>query len=63
MMSDKTMISLSFHRYNSGNRDYLSHFFSDIYKTAKFLIVFVRLISGKVEDDVFTGTQRESDIR
>ena len=31
--------------------------------TGKFVIVFVRLILGKVEVDGFTGPQRESDIR
>ena len=31
--------------------------------TGKFLIVFVRLILGKVGVDVFTGPRRESDIR
>ena len=29
----------------------------------KFLIVFVRLILGKVGIDVFTGPRRESDVR
>ena len=31
--------------------------------TGKFLIVFVRLILGKVEVDGFTGPRWESDIR
>ena len=31
--------------------------------TGKFVIVFVRLILGKVGVDVFTGPRRESDIR
>ena len=31
--------------------------------TGKFLIVFVRLILGKVGVDGFTGPRRESDIR
>ena len=32
-------------------------------RTGKFLIVYVRLILGKVEVDVFTGSRRESDFR
>ena len=31
--------------------------------TGKFVIVFLRLILGKVGVDVFTGPRRESDIR
>ena len=31
--------------------------------TAEFLIVFVRLILGKLRVDGFSGSRRESDIR
>ena len=47
----------------SGNRDYYSHILVTFETTGKFVIVFVRLILEKVEVDVFTGPQRESDVR
>ena len=39
--SDKTMISVSYERYNSRNRDYCSHFLVTFETTGKILIVFV----------------------
>ena len=62
MMSNKTMISISHQRNKVENRDYCSHFSVTFETTDKFLIVFVRLILGKVMDDVFTGPRRESDF-
>ena len=60
--SDKKMISISYQGYKGGNKDYCSHFFV-IFETAhKFLIVFVRLILGKVGVDGFTGSRGKSDI-
>ena len=46
-----------------GNRDYYNHILVTFEITGKFVIVFVRLILGKVGVDVFTGPRRESDIR
>ena len=46
-----------------GNRDYYSHISVTFEATDKFLIVYVRLILGKVGVDGFTGPRRESDIR
>ena len=46
-----------------GNRDYCSHISVTVETTGKFVIVFVRLILGKVGVDGFTGPRRESDIR
>ena len=40
-----------------------SHFSVTFETTRKFLIVFVRLIMGKVGVDVFTGPRLESNIR
>ena len=39
----------------SGNRDYYSHILVTVERTGKFVIVFVKLVLGKVGDDVFTG--------
>ena len=61
--SDKKMISISHKGYKGGNRDYCSHFLVTFETTGKFLIVFVRLILGKVMVDGFTGPQWESDVR
>ena len=61
--SDKKIISIPYEAYKGGNRDYCSHFSMTFETTGKFLIVFVRLILGKVEVDGFTGPRRESDIR
>ena len=61
--SDKKMISISHKGYRGGNRDCCSHFLVTFETTGKFLIVFVRLILGKVWDDGFTGPRRENDIR
>ena len=47
-MSDKKMISISHQGYKGGNRDYCNHFSVTFERTGKFLIVFVRLILGKV---------------
>ena len=46
-----------------GDRDYYRHILVTFETTGKFVIVFVRLILGKVGVDVFTGPRRESDIR
>ena len=61
--SDKKIIYISYECYKGGNRDYCSHFSVTFVTTGKFLIVFVRLILGKVGVDVFTRPGRESDIR
>ena len=60
---DKKVIFMSHQGCKGGNRDYCSHFSVTFETTGKFVIVFVRLILGKVEVDGFTGPQRESDIR
>ena len=60
---DKKTIFISHQKYKGGNRDYTSHFSVALETTSKFLIVFVRLILGKVEVDVFTGPRREINIR
>ena len=52
---EKKMISISHQGYNGENRDYCSHFSVTFETTGKFLIVFVRLILGKVGVDRFTG--------
>ena len=46
-----------------GNRDYYRHISVTFETTGKFVIVFVRLILGKVGVDVFTGPRQESDVR
>ena len=46
-----------------GDRDYYRHILVTFERTGKFVIVFVRLILGKVGVDVVTGPQREIDIR
>ena len=61
--SDKKIISISHQGYKGGIRDYCSHFSVTFETTGKFLIVFVRLILGKVVVDGFTEPRRESDIR
>ena len=63
MASNKKTILISHQSYKSGNRDYCNHFSMTFETTAKFLIVFVGLILGKVEVDVFIVPRRESDIR
>ena len=62
-MSDKKMITISHQGCKGGNRNYCSHFSVTFETTSKFLIVFVRLILGKVGVDVFTDPRRESDVR
>ena len=62
-MSDMKIISISHQGYKGGNRDYCSHFSVTFETTGKFLIVFVRLILGKVGLERLTGSQRESDVR
>ena len=47
----------------SGNRDYWRYILVTFETTGEFVIVFVRLILGKVGVDVFTRPGRESDIR
>ena len=63
MKSDKKMTSISHKGYKGGNKDYCSHFSVTFETTGEFLIVFVRLILGKVGVDGLTGPRRESDIR
>ena len=46
-----------------GDRDYYRHILVTFETTGKFVIVFVRLILGKVGVDVFTGPRREGDVR
>ena len=62
MTSDTKMISIFHQGYAGGNRDYCSQFLVTFETTGKFLIVFVRLILGKVVVDAFTEPRRESDI-
>ena len=45
-----------------GNRDYYSHISVTFKTRGKFVIVFVRLILGKVGVDGFTGPRRERDV-
>ena len=55
--SDQKIICNSYQRYKGRNREYCTHF-SMIFETSiKFLIVFERLILGKVGIDEFTGPQ------
>ena len=63
VISDKKNISISHQGYKGGSRVYCTHFSVTFETTGKFLIVFVRLILGKVGVDVFTGPRRESDVR
>ena len=63
MASEKKMISIPYEGYKGRNRDYCSHFLVTFETTGKFLIVFVRLILGKVRVDGYTGLRWESDIR
>ena len=61
--SDKKIIYISRQGYKGWNRDYYSHSSATFETIDKFLIVFVRLILGKVGVDGFTEPRRESDIR
>ena len=61
--SDKKIIVICHQVYKGGNRDYCSHFSVTFKTTVKFLIVFVRLILGKVGLDGFTAPRRESEVR
>ena len=61
--SDKKTISFLVEGCMSGNRDYYSHLLVTFETTGRFVIVFVRLILGKVGVDVFTRPRRESDVR
>ena len=56
------MISKSYQRNRSGNRDSCSHFLVIYEIKSKFLVAFVKLILGKVGVDGFTGPQQEEDI-
>ena len=56
------MISISHQGYKGGNRGYCSHLSVTFERTGKFLIVFVRLILGKVGVDGFTRPRRKSGI-
>ena len=57
------MIYISHQKYKGGNRNYCSHFWVTFKTTGKLLMVFVRLILGKVGVDGFTGPRREIDMR
>ena len=57
------MISISQQGSICGNKDYCSHFTMTFEKTGRSLIIFVRLILGKVGVDRFIGPRWESDIR
>ena len=46
-----------------GGRDYYRDIVVTFETTGKFVIVFGRLILGKVGVDGFTGPRRESDVR
>ena len=69
--SDKTMIFISDQRFKYGNRDYLNGIQIQFQNgnsvtfeaIGNFLVVFVRLILGKVGVDGVTGPRREIDIR
>ena len=61
--SGKKIIYISHQCYKGGNRDYYSHSSATFETADKFLIVFVRLILGKVGLDGFTEPRRESDIK
>ena len=61
--SHKKIVFIPYEGYKGGNRDYCSYFSVTFKITRKFLIVFVRLILGKVGIGGFTGPRRESDIR
>ena len=69
--SDKTMIFMSDQRSKYGNRDYLNGIQIQFQNgnsvtfeaIGNFLVVFVRLILGKVGVDGVTGPRREIDIR
>ena len=63
MTSDKKIISVTHRGYKGGNRDYCSHFSVTFETTGKFLIIFVRLILGKMGVDGSTEPRRESDIK
>ena len=62
MTSDKKNDYMFHQGYKGGNRDYCSHFSVIFETTDKFLIVFVRLILGKVGNDGFTRPRRESEF-
>ena len=61
--SNKKIIYIPIEAYKGGNRDYCSQFSVTFETTGKFLIIFVRLILGKVAVDAFTVPRRESDAR
>ena len=61
--SDKKIIFIPHEGFKGGNRDQCNHFSVTLQTTGKFLIVFVRLILGKIGVDGFTRPYQESDIR
>ena len=61
--SDKKTIFIPCEAYKGGNRDYCSQFSVTFETKGKFLIVFARLILGKMRVDAFTGSQQESNVR
>ena len=60
--SDKKTISILLEGSMGGGRDYYRDIVVTFETTGKFVIVFGRLILGKVGVDVFTGQRRESDV-
>ena len=63
MALDKKMICRSYQRYKGRKRYFCSHFSVIFEITNKFIILFVRLILGKVRVDRFTGPRWKIDIR
>ena len=61
--SDKRTVSIPLEGSMSGNGDYYSHILVTFERTGKFVIVFLRLILGKVGVEVFTRRRWESDVR
>ena len=63
MTSDKKIISIAHQGYKDGKRDYCSHFSVTFETIGKSLIIFVRIILGKMGVDGSTEPRRESDIK
>ena len=60
---DKKMILNSHYRYQGADRDYYSNFLVIFQAASKSVIVCGRFILGKVGVDIFTGPQREINIK
>ena len=56
-------ISISSEGYKDENRDSSNHFSKRFETTFKFVVVFVRLILGKVGVDVFAEPRRKSGVK